>query len=185
MTIRCTRTVLGSSRDSAASTARSVSRLAASGSPGEVPRLRGAAPVSRRSFDADDRANNASQESIWTRIRYSSRTNAEESDALFVHGLAVRRSAAGLGVGSALLTFAVDRAAHSGVPWVRLDCNKNNERLQAYYRSEGFAYLRTIDLAHRNTGALFQKPSARSSAVRAADDSGIQFVVDLPARERR
>ena len=107
--------------------------------------------------------------------------NAEESDALFVHGLAVRRSAAGLGVGSALLTFAVDRAARTGVPWVRLDCNKNNERLQAYYRSEGFAYLRTIDLAHRNTGALFQKPSVRSSAVRAADDSGNRFVIDLPA----
>lgn len=110
--------------------------------------------------------------------------NADESDALFVHGLAVRRSAAGLGIGSALLTFAVDRAAHTGVPWVRLDCNKNNERLHAYYRSEGFAYLRTIDLAHRNTGALFQKPSARSSTVRSTDRSEDRFVVDLPTREQ-
>lgn len=82
------------------------------------------------------------------------------------HGLAVRRKAAGLGIGSAPLTFAVDRAASAGTPCVRLDWNKNNERLQASHLEEGFTYLRT-----------------RCSAVRTADDSDDRFIVDLKVRK--
>lgn len=104
---------------------------------------------------------------------------AHESDALFVHGLAVRRSLSGWGIGSALLDFACDRAARQDIPWVRLDCNKTNLALQAYYRRHGFTYLRTIDLPHRNTGALFQKRAQRSAAVRPADSSPGRFTVDL------
>lgn len=102
----------------------------------------------------------------------------QESNALFVHGLAVRRSAGGLGVGSRLLEFASDQAARRAVPWVRLDCNKTNKPLQEYYLRQGFTYLRTMDLPHRNSGALFQKPADRSLLVRAYEGRDDRFIVE-------
>lgn len=103
----------------------------------------------------------------------------QESNALFVHGLALRRSAGGLGIGSALLDFAADQAAGRAVPWVRLDCNKSNERLQAYYERQGFEHLRTVDLPHRVSGALFQRPSRRSAAVHADEQHAGRFTAEL------
>jgi ribosomal protein S18 acetylase RimI-like enzyme len=103
----------------------------------------------------------------------------DEADALFVHGLAVQRSAGGLGVGSRLLDFAGDQAARCAIPWIRLDCNKSNNKLQAYYARQGFAHVRTVDLPHRNSGALFQRPAARSGAVHGAAAPAGRFTVDL------
>ena len=102
----------------------------------------------------------------------------EESDALFVHSLAVRRSASGLGVGSGLLEFARDQAARRDVPWIRLDCNKANTKLQQYYIRQGFTHLRTVDLPHRNSGALFQAAARRSEAIHV---DGERFRVELAA----
>ncbi|MBR7829261.1 GNAT family N-acetyltransferase [Actinospica sp. MGRD01-02] len=96
----------------------------------------------------------------------------QESNALFVHGLAVRRSAGGLGVGGKLLEFASDQAARRALPWIRLDCNKANKQLQEYYLRQGFTYLRTVNLPHRNSGALFQKSAERSAAIIADPRSG-------------
>lgn len=103
----------------------------------------------------------------------------QESDALFVHGFALRRRAGGLGVGSRLLDFACDQAARRAVPWIRLDCNKSNERLQAYYARQGFTHLRTVDLPHRVSGALFQKAAERSGLVHAAGQHAERFNIDL------
>jgi ribosomal protein S18 acetylase RimI-like enzyme len=105
----------------------------------------------------------------------------EEADALFVHGLAVQRGVGGLGVGSRLLDFAGDQAARRAIPWIRLDCNKSNKKLQAYYARQGFAHVRTVDLPHRNSGALFQRPAARSGAVHDVAGSGGRYTVDLAA----
>ncbi|MEY9863531.1 ribosomal protein S18 acetylase RimI-like enzyme [Catenulispora sp. GAS73] len=103
----------------------------------------------------------------------------DERDALFVHGLAVRRSAGGLGVGSALLEFASDQAARRSIPWVRLDCSKSNVELQEYYRRQGFTHRRTVDLPYRNSGALFQRAARPSDAVQALDDLGDRYSVSL------
>ncbi|MEV4568356.1 GNAT family N-acetyltransferase [Nonomuraea sp. NPDC049419] len=79
--------------------------------------------------------------------------------ALYIHKLAVARPWSGSGLGDALLDWACSMAYASGLPWLRLDCAKSNPRLQDYYRSRGFRHVRTVDLPHRSSGALFQRPS--------------------------
>ncbi|GAA2902273.1 hypothetical protein GCM10010517_68160 [Streptosporangium fragile] len=78
--------------------------------------------------------------------------------ALYVHKLAVARAHAGRGLGEALLDWAGLRVLAQGRRWLRLDCSKDNPRLQDYYRSQRFAHIRTVDLPHRASGALFQRP---------------------------
>ncbi|WP_433497417.1 GNAT family N-acetyltransferase [Sphaerimonospora sp. CA-214678] len=90
-------------------------------------------------------------------------------DALYVHKLAVGRVHSGEGLGEALLDWAALRAGVLGRPWLRLDCAKDNTRLQAYYRDAGFRHVRTVDLPHRASGALFERrtstvPSPRGAA---------------------
>ncbi|WP_328807845.1 GNAT family N-acetyltransferase [Nonomuraea antri] len=80
--------------------------------------------------------------------------------ALYVHKLAVARPWSGSGLGDALLDWACATAHSAGLPWLRLDCAKANPRLQDYYRGRGFRHVRTVDLAHRASGALFERPSA-------------------------
>lgn len=77
--------------------------------------------------------------------------------ALYVHKLAVARSCSGLGLGQALLDWAGLRVVATGRRWLRLDCSKDNLRLQGYYRGQRFTHLRTVDLPHRASGALFQR----------------------------
>ena len=52
-------------------------------------------------------------------------------------------------------TTPASSSAATGRPWLRLDCAKHNTRLHDYYRAHGFTHLRTIDLPHRESGALF------------------------------
>ncbi|MBO3746590.1 GNAT family N-acetyltransferase [Streptosporangiaceae bacterium NEAU-GS5] len=87
--------------------------------------------------------------------------------AFYVHKLAVRRSHAGLGVGEALLDWAGLRVAAAGRRWLRLDCAKDNPRLQHYYRDQRFHHVRTVDLAHRASGALFERGAALRGPGRA------------------
>jgi GNAT superfamily N-acetyltransferase len=56
----------------------------------------------------------------------------------YVHRVAVRRAAAG--VGRRLLTWADEMAAAAGRAYLRLDCSSGNERLRAYYEDAGFTY---------------------------------------------
>ncbi|MFI7614150.1 GNAT family N-acetyltransferase [Nonomuraea terrae] len=79
--------------------------------------------------------------------------------ALYVHKLAVARNWSGSGLGDALLDWACAAAYAAGLPWLRLDCAKTNLRLQDYYRKRGFRHIRTVDLPHRASGALFERPS--------------------------
>lgn len=81
--------------------------------------------------------------------------------AIYVSKAAVLRRAAGRGLGALLLRWAVDRAWDMGDEIVRLDVWKTNARLQAYYRQQGWRYLRTEETPGRNSGALFCKPAER------------------------
>lgn len=61
------------------------------------------------------------------------------ADALYLHGLAVRRSHAGLG--RELLAWAETRAADTGKRYLRLDCMAANAALRAYYERAGFRHV--------------------------------------------
>ncbi|MEW2523163.1 GNAT family N-acetyltransferase [Actinacidiphila alni] len=83
----------------------------------------------------------------------------EPAGALYVHRMAVSRHCAGAGIGSMLLDWAAERAAAAGKAWLRLDAWKDNPGLHRYYEAEGFVLVRVIDLPHRGSGALFQRPA--------------------------
>ncbi|MFF9579821.1 GNAT family N-acetyltransferase [Streptomyces rubiginosohelvolus] len=77
--------------------------------------------------------------------------------ALYVHRMAVTRTASSAGIGSMLLDRASERAAAQGKRWLRLDAWKDNEGLHGFYKDAGFTILRIADLPHRRSGALFQR----------------------------
>lgn len=77
--------------------------------------------------------------------------------ALYVHRMAVSRSASGQNLGGAMLDWAARRAADAGKSLLRLDAWKTNSGLQRYYLAQGFEYVKTVDLPHRQSGALFQR----------------------------
>ncbi|MFI8198872.1 GNAT family N-acetyltransferase [Streptomyces sp. NPDC085942] len=79
--------------------------------------------------------------------------------ALYVHRMAVTRAASGAGIGSLLLDWASERASAQGKRWLRLDAWKDNNGLHRFYKSAGFTLLRIVDLPHRRSGALFQRPT--------------------------
>jgi ribosomal protein S18 acetylase RimI-like enzyme len=96
--------------------------------------------------------------------------------ALYVHKLAVARPWSGSGLGDALLDWASAAAFASGLPWVRLDCAKANPRLQRYYRTRGFHHVRTVDLPHRSSGALFQRASEDLSTTAFRDLTAAELI---------
>lgn len=83
-------------------------------------------------------------------------------DAGYIRRLANDRDYAAHGIGGELLDYASQLVAGTGRRWLRPDCAKNNTRLHDYYRAHGFNHLRTIDLPHHESGALFQRPAART-----------------------
>ena len=56
-----------------------------------------------------------------------------------------------------MLDWAADLAAGRGLTWLRLDAWRTSDRLHAYYRRHGFTHMRTVDLPHRGSGAIFQR----------------------------
>lgn len=102
----------------------------------------------------------------------------DPDDAVYVHKMAVDRGYAGRGLGGQLLDLAGALAEDAGRSWVRLDAWRTNPRLQRYYQEQGFTRLRVVDLAHRQSGALFQRPAhVRASRVSLAWCAGIPAAV--------
>ena len=92
-------------------------------------------------------------------------TPAERAEpALYVHRMIVARRAAGADIGRCLLQWAEHRAASNGGRWLRLDAWKTNTALQRYYSRQGFEHVRTVELGHRGSGALFQRPASTAAA---------------------
>jgi hypothetical protein len=58
--------------------------------------------------------------------------------AAYLHRMAVRRWAAGLG--AVILGWVADTAGQRGIDAVRLDCVKSNGRLRSYYEAQGFVH---------------------------------------------
>lgn len=82
--------------------------------------------------------------------------------ALYVHRMAVRRDAAGIELGSAMLDWASLQAHQQGRRWVRLDAWRDNTDLISYYSSRDFQHVRTVNAEGRGSGALFQRPAGRT-----------------------
>jgi GNAT superfamily N-acetyltransferase len=61
-----------------------------------------------------------------------------QSESAFVHRLVVGRRYKGLGVSTALLQWAVDRATSMGKRYLRLDCDASRQKLRAVYERFGF-----------------------------------------------
>jgi DNA-binding GntR family transcriptional regulator/GNAT superfamily N-acetyltransferase len=80
-------------------------------------------------------------------------------EALYVHRLLVRPGATGRGIGTSILDWASARAAAAGKSWLRLDAWRTNDRLHQLYQGSGWEHVRTVDLPHRGSGALFQLPA--------------------------
>lgn len=85
------------------------------------------------------------------------RPEDQPAAALYVHRMVVDRSRAGMGIGAALLDWSSNVAASKGRRWLRLDAWRANAALHRYYQSQGFALVRVVELAHRGSGALFQR----------------------------
>jgi GNAT superfamily N-acetyltransferase len=79
--------------------------------------------------------------------------------ARYVHRLIVRRQFGGRGVGPELLDWCGTRAAAEGARWLRLDAWTTNDVLHRYYVQHGFEHVRTRQLAHNPSGAVFQRPA--------------------------
>ncbi len=69
-------------------------------------------------------------------------------DALYVHGLMVRRLHRGRGLGDVLLEWAEARARENGRAYLRLDTAATNGFLRGYYRDRGF-----VERGERTFGA--------------------------------
>jgi hypothetical protein len=65
--------------------------------------------------------------------------------ALYVHRMAVRRPAAGLG--AVILGWAAGVACQQGREALRLDCVASNGRLRAYYEAAGFVHCGDVTVA--------------------------------------
>lgn len=77
-------------------------------------------------------------------------------EALYVHGLTVRRSFAGREIGRAMLRWAEEQARARGKTYLRLDCNADNPALRSYYERAGFTPRGDVALAHR-VASLYEK----------------------------
>ncbi|TWF78749.1 acetyltransferase (GNAT) family protein [Pseudonocardia hierapolitana] len=66
------------------------------------------------------------------------------ASATYVHRLAVRRVAAGLG--GRILGWAARRAAAEGCHYLRLDCVASNRRLRDYYEAAGFRHRGDVEV---------------------------------------
>jgi GNAT superfamily N-acetyltransferase len=83
----------------------------------------------------------------------------DPGSALYVHRMIVTREASGRDLGGAMLDWAAKQAARTGRAWLRLDAWRTNLALHRYYERHGFIRVRTVDLPHRGSGALYQRPA--------------------------
>ena len=88
------------------------------------------------------------------------RPDDDVHSALYAHRMAVTRSAAGRGLGSAMLDWAAGHAQRCGRTRLRLDAWQTNGRLHVYYKNLGFEMVRNLPVAGRGSGALFERPAA-------------------------
>lgn len=63
---------------------------------------------------------------------------ADDTPAIYVHGLMVHRGATGRGLGAFILEEAAERGLAEGAEVIRLDCVESNTALRTFYQRQGF-----------------------------------------------
>lgn len=79
----------------------------------------------------------------------------EQSAALYVHKLALRREFSGQGLGRKIIALIEERAQQLGIEYLRLDCVAHNLKLRDYYESCLFQFKGEINLGEINL-ALYE-----------------------------
>lgn len=93
---------------------------------------------------------------LWTRPE-------QNVPAVYVSRLIVTRSAAGLGVGSAMIDWAGERGVRDwNAQWIRIDVWTTNVALHNYYEKRGFRFCRIASCKAEDypSAALFEKPTS-------------------------
>ncbi|MCL2774003.1 MAG: GNAT family N-acetyltransferase [Oscillospiraceae bacterium] len=77
--------------------------------------------------------------------------DVKKGESLFVHKLAVKRFAAGQGISTALLEFAVEKCREKNIGTLRLDTDSRREKLMKMYEDFGFVCVdkRTIYIVEK------------------------------------
>jgi protein-tyrosine phosphatase len=86
-----------------------------------------------------------------------------DGDGGYVHRLATHPDAAGQGIGRRLVDAADELTARQGRHWLRLDCERGNPRLRAYYEALGFRYVRDEQVPRvarpgNRSASLYERP---------------------------
>jgi ribosomal protein S18 acetylase RimI-like enzyme len=83
----------------------------------------------------------------------------QESDAGYIHRLAVRHGFHGKGLGEAIINWAAAETKKQGRTLLRLDCPLDNKKLRAYYEKQGFIQVGTskTDQVDGYTPALYER----------------------------
>jgi GNAT superfamily N-acetyltransferase len=82
-------------------------------------------------------------------------------DAVYLHKLAVRRAFAGRGLGAAIVEWVDEHAASAGREFVRLDCQRDDPGIRAYYERLGFEHRGDKDDDSRFPVALYERHTRR------------------------
>ncbi|MEW9530716.1 GNAT family N-acetyltransferase [Microbispora sp. NPDC049125] len=89
------------------------------------------------------------------------------TEALLVHKMAVDRNQAGKGIGGLLLDWVCAQAAQAGKDWVWINVARDNRRLQAWYISNGFEHMTTVNIG-RPSGSLWRRAAERQPRLKQA-----------------
>lgn len=79
----------------------------------------------------------------------------DESAALYVHKLAIRREFSGQSLGRKIIGLIEEKAIQQGINYLRLDCVAHNLKLREYYESCLFQFKGEVNLGEINL-ALFE-----------------------------
>jgi len=90
----------------------------------------------------------------------------DDGRAGYLHRLATHPEVAGRGIGAQLIAAAGDLTRACGRRWLRLDCDRDNERLRAYYERLGFAHAGDVDCLPRTTRPGYRAASRYQRAIR-------------------
>jgi GNAT superfamily N-acetyltransferase len=85
--------------------------------------------------------------------------------ALYLGKMASSLDRSGEGIGALMIAWTRDWAARHGFDIVRWDVWRTNDALQHYYRSVGATYVRTVEVADRWSGTLFETAAVVQSAL--------------------
>jgi len=81
-----------------------------------------------------------------------------DSDIAYLAEFAIAPDQQGNGNGTVLMRALLDRLASDGIETVRLTARADDERVQAFYRKEGFSVVdRVLDHYETGDGLLFER----------------------------